>query len=276
MTPEPDRPAARSRPLEIPPDPRFESGIPASQRGNALDFIQMTGLTRPVSRDAAPAAAGGGLGAVQLDACLTPDPDLELPGTSRAAAAFQGIIDQWAPDRAASAAPLATPETPDPVAAALASLVDDLKSAPRPGAEEAPRAAPDPPANDAPADDPDDFDAIVASIDRERLIPGGGRAGRDQAPAAKDALSAAGQLMETLGQKAPAPARPGGFPYPGREEQRDSAPVRPGDSAQMPGRGSRLSWLLLLLVLVLSGAGAALWRYVIAPILENGAAGPAP
>ena len=36
----------------MPVDDRFESGVPETQRGNSLDFIQMTGLTRPPLRQA--------------------------------------------------------------------------------------------------------------------------------------------------------------------------------------------------------------------------------
>ena len=34
----------------MPSDDRYESGVPEGQRGNSLDFIQMTGLTRPPLR----------------------------------------------------------------------------------------------------------------------------------------------------------------------------------------------------------------------------------
>ncbi|MBL7649158.1 MAG: tetratricopeptide repeat protein [Candidatus Hydrogenedentes bacterium] len=36
----------------MPVDDRYESGVPETQRGNSLDFIQMTGLTRPPLRQA--------------------------------------------------------------------------------------------------------------------------------------------------------------------------------------------------------------------------------
>jgi hypothetical protein len=38
----------------MPVDDRYESGVPETQRGNSLDFIQMTGLTRPPLRSGAP------------------------------------------------------------------------------------------------------------------------------------------------------------------------------------------------------------------------------
>lgn len=58
----------------IPSDARLESGVPEGQLSGALDFIQMTGLTRPPARKRPP-----GLAADYLDGPARPDIDTSAP-----------------------------------------------------------------------------------------------------------------------------------------------------------------------------------------------------
>ena len=66
--------------LDVPEDPRFGSGVPSHQRTNELDFIQMSGLTRPE-----PARGEGG----------PPDPSLGGPVDAEEPLSFyeKGVAD---------------------------------------------------------------------------------------------------------------------------------------------------------------------------------------
>lgn len=136
----------------IPADARLDSGVPEGQRANALDFIQMSGLTRPPARateapdpdlnpsaplsfyeagvadvdeEASLAALSSGPRDLTLDANLAPDPAGETLGaeSEHAAAAFQAIIDALEAGRA-PAHVLEDPPAPAPEAVELPEGLD--------------------------------------------------------------------------------------------------------------------------------------------------------
>jgi len=137
-------------PLEMPEDSRLSSGVPVEARADELDFIEMTGLTRP---------GGMAAGDADSDPDSNSDPDLDAEAGS-------------AP---ASGSPAAKSSEPAPARAPAVEAADDLDEDDEPEEDdalaralEALSAVPEPVGTQAP---PPDVESLVSKM-RDEILDG--------------------------------------------------------------------------------------------------------